>query len=54
MITEAQYRENPTGNNDCIRAIIDGIEKFVPLDTDNKDYQEILEWVDAGNTITPA
>ena len=24
----------------------------VPIDTANKDYQEILEWVAAGNTIT--
>jgi len=25
---------------------------FVPHDTVNRDYQEILEWVAAGNTIT--
>jgi len=25
---------------------------FVPDDTDNRHYQEILEWVAAGNTIT--
>ena len=25
---------------------------FVPHDTDNRHYQEILEWVAAGNTIT--
>jgi len=27
---------------------------IVPLDTDNRHYQAILEWVDAGNTITAA
>jgi hypothetical protein len=26
--------------------------KSVPLDEANTDYQEILEWVAAGNTIT--
>jgi hypothetical protein len=26
--------------------------RSVPLDEANKDYQEILEWVAAGNTIT--
>ena len=27
-------------------------EKIVPIDEANKDYQEILEWVANGNTIT--
>ena len=26
--------------------------KVVPIDEDNTDYQEILEWVAEGNTIT--
>ena len=26
----------------------------VPLNTNNTDYQEILKWVDAGNTIEEA
>jgi hypothetical protein len=26
--------------------------KVVPIDEENTDYQEILEWVAAGNTIT--
>ena len=29
-----------------------GIISFVPHDTDNRHYQEILEWVALGNTIT--
>ena len=29
-----------------------GIISIVPLDEANKDYQEILEWVAEGNTIT--
>ena len=30
----------------------DGKIMFVPHDTENRHYQEILEWVAAGNTIT--
>jgi hypothetical protein len=30
----------------------DGTEWSVPHDTENRHYQEILEWVAAGNTIT--
>ena len=26
----------------------------VPISTDNKDYQEVLKWVDDGNTIEEA
>jgi len=27
---------------------------FIPMDPANKDYQEYLKWVAAGNTPTPA
>ena len=27
---------------------------WIPLDPDNTDYQEYLEWVDLGNTTDPA
>ena len=27
---------------------------FIPFDSDNKDYQEYLEWKAAGNTPDPA
>jgi len=30
----------------------DNLIVFVPHDTDNRHYQEILEWVAEGNTIT--
>jgi hypothetical protein len=32
----------------------DGIAATVPLNTGNKDYRQILAWVDAGNTIAEA
>jgi hypothetical protein len=27
---------------------------FIPVDLNNVDYQEYLEWVEEGNTIEPA
>jgi hypothetical protein len=36
----------------CYKMTINNQEYFVPLDEANKDYQEILEWVAEGNTIT--
>ena len=52
-ITSAQYVENEfnSGTNIGIKAIIDGTEMFVPLDTANRHYAEILRQVDAG-TLT--
>lgn len=53
-ITSAQYGQDTEGNNTSIKAIIDGVEMFVPLDTDNRHYAAILEWVADGNTIADA
>ena len=53
MITSAKYIE-AFGENNTIEAVIDGVTKCVPLDPANSDYQAILEWVEAGNTITAA
>jgi hypothetical protein len=52
-ITNAQYRQFG-GENDLIKAIIDGKEMFVPMDADNIHYAAILEWVAEGNTIKDA
>ena len=58
MITSAKYIAitDPAGNksNSTIKAIIDGVEVFVPINTENVDYQNILEWVEEGNTIEEA
>ena len=58
MITKAKYisATDPAGNkfNDNIKATINGIEVFVPLTTDNKDYVAIQKWVAEGNTIEAA
>jgi len=51
-ITAAQYvADQISGNNDSIRATIDGTEMFVPLDLANRHYDEIQRQVAAG-TLT--
>ena len=50
-VTSAQYR---TSDNKEIIATLDGVERFVPLDTSNRHYQAILDWVADGNTIQDA
>ena len=37
-----------------IKATIDGIVMYVPIDTNNIEYQAIQEWVTEGNTIEAA
>ena len=55
-ITSATYQKDrfDSSINEAVVAEIDGVTMIVPIDTDNRHYQAILEWVDAGNTITPA
>ena len=58
MITSAKYIAvtDPAGNksNSTIKAVIGGVELFVPLDPANRHYVLIQEWVAAGNTIEAA
>ena len=54
-ITSAQYYTTfDTSTNEGIKSTIDGQETYVPLDTANRHYQAILEWVEDGNTIEDA
>ena len=55
-ITSAQYINDNLSNriNVMIKATIDGTEMFVPIDSDNRHYQAIQEWVAEGNTIEDA
>jgi hypothetical protein len=54
-ITSARYIKNNISNkNEVIKATIDGIEMFVPIDPTNRHYEAILEWVADGNTIEAA
>ena len=54
VVTSAQYVTDNLGNNTCIKASIDNVECEVPMDTDNRHYQAIQEWVAEGNTIQEA
>ena len=57
-ISSAQYIVSTIANeptdNVAIKATIDGQELFVPLDSANRHYQAIQEWVAEGNTIQEA
>ena len=37
-----------------IKLVADGVTMYVPINTANRHYAAILEWVDAGNTIAAA
>ena len=50
-IKSAQYGVNLEGNNAEIKATIDSVEMFVPLDPNNRHYAEILKQVEEG-TLT--
>jgi len=53
-ISNAQYIVDKEGNNESIKATIDGFETYVPIDPGNRHYQAIQEWVAEGNTIQEA
>jgi len=53
MITKVEIIYcNIKNTKDMYKMTKDGVTSFVPLNEANTDYQEILEWVAAGNTIT--
>ena len=55
MITSAKYWKNITDTEaKSIKAVIDGVSCLVPMDNENTDYQNILQWVADGNTIEEA
>ena len=43
-----------TTYKDTIKATIDNVEMFVPLNNDNRHYQAIQDWVKEGNKIEDA
>mgnify|MGYP003646711061 CR=1 FL=1 len=42
------------GNNTSVNAVIEGVQYAIPMNTANRHYQAILEWVEDGNTIEDA
>tara|TARA_Y100000592_G_scaffold53498_1_gene84442 strand:+ start:187 stop:363 length:177 start_codon:yes stop_codon:yes gene_type:complete len=55
-IESAQYINDDLNNktNVMIKAMIDKIEMFVPVELNNRHYQAIQEWVAEGNKIEDA
>jgi hypothetical protein len=53
-ITSAKYVQLDDGTNSTIKATMNDIVLFVPLDPANRHYQAIQEWVAEGNTIQEA
>ena len=48
-ISDAQYTKNPdTKENEMIRATIDTITMWIPLDPSNRHYAEIMKQVEEG------
>ena len=47
-ITKAKYIKDLEEKNSLIKATIDGVECYVPIDEANTDYEEIKRQVDAG------
>tara|TARA_Y100001973_G_C5032142_1_gene248585 strand:- start:36 stop:239 length:204 start_codon:yes stop_codon:yes gene_type:complete len=47
--------DNPKTYNCSVQIIYpDGMMKSVPIDNENTDYQDILQWLADGNTIEEA
>ena len=54
-ITKAKYQiDEMTNKNTSIEATIDGETWSVPINSGNRHYQAIQEWVAEGNTIEDA
>ena len=53
-ITSAEYSIGINGDNENVIAVMNGETVHVPLDTANRHYQAILDWVADGNTIQDA
>jgi hypothetical protein len=55
IITYAKYIKSPdTGENGCINCTINGEKLCVPLVVGNRHYDELMKWVEEGNTIEEA
>ena len=54
-ITSAQYQSRNNNNQDSIKAVIDGVELWVPINPANRHYAEIMRQVNEGSlTIAEA
>lgn len=53
-IKSAKYLEDESNQKIAIESVIDDVTMIVPIDTRNRHYQAIQEWVADGNTIEEA
>jgi len=54
-ITDAQYTTDSFGENVGVKAVFDGQETWIPMDSENRMYREILKQVESGDlTIADA
>ena len=53
-ITSVQYQPSFTDEKEGVKATIDGDVLFIPIDSNNRHWQAIQEWVADGNTIQEA
>jgi hypothetical protein len=56
IIQSAQYiKDIATNETDTIKVVDNGIIRFVPITTSNKDYRELQEWakIEGNNIIDP-
>ena len=53
-ITSTKYGKDSEGNNHCIIVVSNGVTLFVPLDSENADYLEVMRQVDAGDITIAA
>ena len=49
-----KFSKDLDGNNSSLLKEEGSKTLFIPLSTANRDYQQYLEWVDAGNTAEAA
>ena len=55
IIQSAQYiKDIATNETDTIKVVDNGIIRFVPIDTNNKDYVQIQKWIEDGNSVEEA
>ena len=57
IIDTVQHVNDPKTNKPCgykVTRVNSNLISYVPLATDNTDYQTIQEWVSKGNTIQEA
>ena len=50
-ITSAQYKSRNNNNQDSVKAVIDGVELWVPINPSNRHYAEIMRQVEAGELV---